>query len=98
MFSSACFLYQLTEKECGSYRVQESYYVVKEIARGISRITSCPEYHLSGAGKIEKYDLLADLVNSWTPKASGIAWWGLEEDTKIFQHLAQSFGKEKEPQ
>ena len=34
---------------------------------------------------IEKYDLLAGLVNSWTPKASGIAWLRLEEDKKICQ-------------
>ena len=53
-------------------------------------------YHLSGVGKIEKNDLLAGLVNSWTPKASVIAWWGLEEDKKICKQPAHSAKKKKE--
>ena len=45
---------------------------------------------------IEKNDFLAGLVNSSTPKASGIAWWGLEEDKKICQHPADSAKKKPE--
>ena len=62
---------------------------MKEIARGISRIISS---HLPSFN--EKYDLLAGLVNSWTFKASGIAWWGLEEDKKDLR-APSPFGKGK---
>ena len=51
-------------------------------------------YHLSGARKIEKNDLLAGLVNSWTPKASGIAWWVVGRGQKDLQ-TPSPFGKEK---
>ena len=50
-------------------------------------------YRLSGAGKIKNYDFLTGLVNSWTPKASGIAWWGLKEGKKMCQHSAHSAKK-----
>ena len=46
-------------------------------------------YHLS------KYTgLVAGLVNSWTPKESGIAWWGSQDD-KTDLPAPSPFGKEK---
>lgn len=53
---SVCFLYQFTERECGSYQGVESCYVVKECKRDIKN--HLLSYHLSGAKEIEEYDLI----------------------------------------
>ena len=48
--------------------------------------TDIENHLLSYPFVIEKYDLLAGLVNSWTTKTSGTTWRGFERDKKICQH------------